>query len=245
MKQIALGMVIAGVLSTPAWAQDAASAEKPVTVVVKADIPTDYYFRGIANETKGFIFQPGVDIGVKASDSVKVNFGVWNSWHSGESTKTFYETDAYASVGFSAGKFSPSVLYTAYLSPNDSFGSVHEVAFIVGYDSPIAPSVTLATELKNSGAGESGHTYLELAARPSIPNSSKISLAVPMALGLSLKDYYADTFGYFKAGLAGGTDLGHGVEVHAGLDLYFLGDALQFDDKTVKPVFSIGFSYTY
>lgn len=268
MRQIALGIVITGLISTSAWAdepltvrkltdgalagvsfvapapttaQDPAEPEKPWTLTVGADIPSDYFFRGFALETEGFIFQPYVDLGLTVSDYVSLNIGFWNSLHSAEATSTYFEADPYLGATFTAGKWSPSVLYTAYTSPNDSFSTIHELAFGIAYDTPLAPSATLAVELNNDG-----HTYLGLGIEPGIPlENEAVSLSVPVNLGFSLKDYYTEAFGYFSAGLAAGVDVGSGFELHGSFSVLFLGDALKYDDGTVKPVFSIGFSYSY
>lgn len=271
MRQIALGIVVTGLISTSAWAQEPATArlvtdgalaglslattaqapasepeEKPYTIAVGIDIPTDYYWRGIAQETEGFIAQPFVDLGVTLSDTVSVNVGMWNSLHSGESTGTFYEADYYGSLNFAAGKWAPKVIYTAYSSPNDTFSTVHELAFSVAYDDSessfaLAPSAMLAFDLSNDG-----NTYFQVGVAPAIPIEGPVSLSVPVALGLSLKDFYGDdTYGYTKIGLAASGDLAPGWSARAGVDLLFLGDSLQFDDESVKPVFSFGVTYTY
>lgn len=280
MRQIALGIVVTGLISTSAWAQEPATArlvtdgalaglsltttaqapapepeEKPYTVAVGIDIPTDYYWRGIVQETEGFIAQPFVDLGVTLSDTVSFNVGTWTSLHSSESTGTFYEADYYASLNFAAGKWAPKVIYTAYSSPADVFSTVHELAFSVAYDDSessfaLAPSAMLAFDMTNDG-----NTYFQVGVAPAIPVEGPVSLSVPVALGLSLKDFYGtydddgnfenELFGYFKVGLAASADLAPGVSARAGIDLLFLSDATQWDDKSVKPVFSFGLTYTY
>lgn len=271
MKHIALGLVVTGLISSSAWAQepaearlrfdraltgvsfatatapaqDAAEAEKPVSVTVGADIPSDYFFRGFALETEGAIVQPYVDVGFALTDAVSLNVGYWMSLHSSDSTGTGFEGDPYVSLGITRGSWSTGVLYTAYLSPNDSFGAIHELAFSASHDSPLAPSIMLATELSNADLGEGGGTYLELGVEPAVPTEGAISLSVPVVIGLGMNDYYGKAFGYFSAGLAAGIELDGGFEVHAGLSLLFLGDALKYDDKTVKPVFNVGFSYAF
>src|SRR5690606_4430 len=154
---------------------------------------------------------------------VSLNVGYWTSLHSGDATGTFYEADYYASPGFAAGQWSPSVTSTAYSSPGDLFTTVPEVALGVGYDDsaaavPLSPSLLLG--FLSDGAG----TYFEAGIEPAIPlEDSPVSLSIPVALGLSLNDFYGEeTFGYVKAGVALGADLGSGWEAHGGLDLMFL-----------------------
>jgi len=235
-------------------AQDASGAEpaeKPYTVSVGIDIPADYYWRGIIQnfngvDREGFVAQPYVDVGFALGDSATLNVGYWSSLHSGDATGTYYEADYYASLGFAAGQWSPSVTYTAYTSPGDLFSTVHEVALGISYDDsdsalPLSPSALIGFFSDDAG------TYFEAGIEPAIPlEDSPVSLSIPVALGLSLDDFYGDeTYGYFKAGLALGADLGSGWEVHGGLDLLFLGDATKWDDGSVKPVPYVGFSYTY
>jgi uncharacterized protein (TIGR02001 family) len=270
MRQIALGIVVTGLISTSAWAQEPVTArlatdgalaglsltaspqapaaepeEKPYTIAVGIDVPTDYYWRGIVQETEGFIAQPFVDLGVTLSDTVSFNVGTWTSLHSSDSTGTFYEADYYASLNFVAGKFVPKVIYTAYDSPNDTFSTVHELAFSVAYDDSdnafaLAPSALLAFDMSNDG-----NTYLQLGVAPAIPVGGPVSLSVPFALGLSLNDFYSDTYGYTKIGIAGSVQVAPGFSARAGFDLLFLGESVQFDDESVKPVFSAGVTYTY
>lgn len=280
MRQIALGIVVTGLISTSAWAQeptvarlvtdralagvsfttpaptaqDPAEPESPFTVTVGVDVPSDYVWRGFLQENSGFIAQPYVDFGVALSETVSFNAGIWTSMHSAESTGTFYEADYYAGLNFAAGKWAPSVMYTAYTSPNDTFGVAHELAFSVGYDSPLAPSATLALfDLSDP------QMYLEVGVEPSAPTQGAVSVSFPVAVGLSLRNFYGEfdfdeedeeeifesrMFGYFKAGVAVGADLGGGWEVHGGVDVLFLGNSVRWDDKSVKPVFTVGFSYS-
>lgn len=272
MRQIALGIIITGLISTSAWADEPAThrlvtsgalagvsfaapvaapaqvvepEERPYTVSVGVDVPTDYYFRGYLQENEGFIAQPFVDLGFALSDTVSLNVGMWNSLHTGDATKTFYEADFYAALGFAAGNWAPGILYTAYTYPDDAFDTIHEVAFSIGYDDSAAamalsPSAMVAVDLTNDGI-----TYFELGVEPAIPTTGAVSLSVPVTVGMSLKDFYPETFGFLSAGVAAGADLGSGWEAHAGVDLLFLSDAIQFDDESVKPVFNVGFSYTY
>lgn len=267
MRKIALALVITGSIATSAWADEPAGrrltdgalagvsftapagaaaqapadeAEKPYTLTIGTDIPSDYYFRGLVQETEGFIFQPYVDLGLQLGESVTLNVGFWNSMHSNDATG-YYEADPYVTLGLTRGAWSPSVTYTLYTGPSDVLSTIHELAFGISHDSPLAPSANLAVELNNDN-----HTYFDLGIEPGIPlEGSPVSLSVPVAVGLSLNDYYGETFGFFKAGLAAGVELGSGVEVHGSIDMLVLGDTLRFDDKTVKPVFSIGLSYTY
>lgn len=275
MREIALGLVLTTAIAATARAdepatgrlvtegalagvsfaaappvQDAADpAGRPFTISAGIDIPTDYYWRGMLQnfngvDREGFVAQPFVDLGVSLSEAVTLNVGVWTSMHSGEATGTAYEADYYASLGFAAGRWSPGVAYTAYTSPNDTFSTVHELALSIGYDDsdsslPLAPSALIGFFSDDAG------TYFEAGIEPAIPTEGALGVSIPIAVGLSVDDFYADTFGFFKAGVALGADLGSGWEVHGGLDLLFLGESVRWDDGEVKPVPYVGFSYTY
>ncbi len=239
MKTFVLGIVLSGVLAAGASAQTvaqpfgaaavrravaeawpaapaaeqtpAAEASPRVTVLVGADMPTLYFFRGIRQEAdSAFTLQPFVDVGFAASDRVTVNVGLWNSVHTGTSgtgcdcdASALYETDFYVSATFAAGKVKPGVLFTAYTSPNDFFPAVHELAFFASFDDsamavPLSPKVTLATEIAGDGSADLGSTpaanrgtYLEFAVRPSFALGTRsATLAVPARVGLSVRNYY-------------------------------------------------------
>ena len=101
--------------STPAWAQDAPSADPnpgALTITGSIDFLNQYMFRGIRQNSTGFVTWPAVDLGIAAYSgdgglkSVSINFGTWNSLHSGDtgqdgpSGKMWYESDFYATLGF-------------------------------------------------------------------------------------------------------------------------------------------------
>jgi hypothetical protein len=281
MKQIVMAVVMGGLMAVPAMAQDvvnqqtqptgvvssnafrasfgtaaqaAAPAPKKVTVVVGSDFPSLYVFRGIRQESDAaFTMQPYVDIGIAAAENVTVNFGTWNSFHTG-SNKTgldgaWYETDLYASVTMTKGKWKPGVLYTLYASPAggyeflDSVG-VNEVAAFVSYDDsskavPLSPKVVLAFEMTDTQAdfGTKKGIYLEAGIKPTFkPGGKSVTVGVPIKLGMSLKDYYEGAdgdskFGYFDIGVSASVPLSKMTkgawEVHGGVDIYTLGKTLK------------------
>ena len=102
-----------------------------VTLTAGVDFPTVYFFRGIRQETDPELttFAYG-DVGIALfsndqGQSLGVNFGVWNSLHTGSSgtgtpdKRSHYEEDFYAilNVGVGSG-VTISPFYTAYTSPN-------------------------------------------------------------------------------------------------------------------------------
>jgi hypothetical protein len=190
------------------------------------DVPTLYYFRGLRQEVDPKVTMwPSADLKVNLMSgdgglkSSAINFGVWNSLHTGTSGtggptgKLHYEERFYAALtlGF-AKSVSWSTQYTAYTSPNGTFTTVKEVMFKVSQGSRYAPYGLAAFEVGGAGAGQADSgakkgTYLELGAGPSWPlGRSPATLAVPLKIGLSAKDYYElngvdHKFGYFDGGV--------------------------------------------
>ena len=231
LARVAATVALAGLMTTPAMAQDSASAAqapappapasappeaaapKPYTITTGLDFTSAYFFRGIRQHSGGTIAQPYVDLGVSMDNGISFNVGNWDSIHSSASGGNFYEADYYAAATFTAGKLKPGLLYTSYTSPADSFSTVHELAGVFTVDDsaspfPLSPKAVLAFELSDAqadGGAEKG-VYLELGIKPGIQLAPKATLYIPVKLGLSLKDYYEgalgnDRFGFYSTGL--------------------------------------------
>jgi len=244
-----LSFVLAiAVFTRPASAQ----MDPQVSLTVGTDVLSDYYFRGFPQEadaSEGVVVWPYADLGVTLTDTVSLNFGSWNSLHSETGTGTFYEADYYASMSFTAGNWGPGVLYTAYTSPNDSFDTVHELAFSLGYDDSasefaLSPSVMAAFGL-NEGYRTS---YMQFGIGPSVPLGEAASLDLPVTYGFSLHDYYGDDsdgrFGFFSIGPTIGVPVGEYFEVHGGVDLIWFSENANPNDD-FKAVPKIGASVTF
>lgn len=230
-----------------------------VTVTVTMDVLNQYMFRGIRQNSTEVAMWPTGDVGLSAYagdgglKSVGINFGVWNSLHTGDtgsdgpSGKLWYESDFYATVGFGfGGGVSLATTYTAYTSPNNMFSTVKEIAFKLALDdsahmgrATMKPYVLIGQEFDTGpGTGQadgglSAGTYLELGVAPGY-SSTKASLAVPIKFGMSLNDYYEldgedHSFGFFSVGglvtvpLGGTTNFGS-WNVHGGVEFQALGD---------------------
>ena len=204
-----------------------------------SDFTTAYFFRGILQERNGFIWEPSADlsINVYAGDgtlaSVDLGFNVWNSVHSnktladGSGPSNLYETDYTPSItlGWSNG-FETSLSYPIFTSPNGAFSTVQQIDVGIAYDDSellgpfaLAPAVTFSFETDNTnfGTGKKGG-FFELAGGPSFDlplddeGNYPITTSVPLALGLSLYNYYDDgtsddTFGFFSFGLTASVPL--------------------------------------
>jgi hypothetical protein len=132
----------------PAAAQDSPNAGD-VHVSGAVDVSSAYFFRGIRQETQGYIIQPYLDLGVtlfKGEGTLKaftLNVGTWNSLHNGGLSgshnqlnhKIWYESDFYATIGFLVNdNVNVGMTYTAYTSPNSQFTTVKELSWKFSID---------------------------------------------------------------------------------------------------------------
>jgi hypothetical protein len=246
--RLSLAGALAGVsFTTPAPTQTPAVAEEeesPVSVLVGADFPSVYFFRGYKQEfDPALTFQPFVDVAI-AGESASFNVGLWNSLHTGslkDSDAGWYETDFYAAA--TVGRIKAT--YTAYLYPKIDDSAIHELMLSTSFDNVFAPSVALAFEVAKSSGADKG-VYLELGVNPAIPMSddAPVSITIPVKIGLSLKDYYADdTFGYFSAGVNIGKSITDSFEIHGSVTGLAFGEFLEFyNEKKGDFVASVGFS---
>jgi hypothetical protein len=276
IQRAAALIVGAALLATPASAQDPDPNPGGITVAGGIDFVNAYHFRGIPQDESGVIMWPFGDLGFALFSgdgglkSVGVNVGLWNSLHTGAAGrdngingKLWYESDFYTTLGIGlGGGTSVGVTYTAYTSPNGLFATVRELAFKVAVDdsgflggAAVRPYLLVARELSGQADGgtEEG-TYLELGIAPGF-TASRISLAVPVKVGLSLGDYYEtlggdERFGFFSLAAvatvpftSAPTRLGT-WNVHGGVEYLRLGDRNQaLGENQVVGSIGVGFSY--
>jgi hypothetical protein len=254
-----------------------------ITLTTGIDFPSVYFFRGIRQETdpKLTTFAFG-DVGIVLGPRATVNFGVWNSLHTGTSGSDgpgpiHYEEDFYASLSIAAGSgVTVTPMFTAYTSPNGMFRTVKEVSFKVAHASRFAPYGLVAIELggDDSGQADSGFllagggnrgAYLELGVGPSWPLAEgKATVAIPVKLALSLKDYYEhpatgedSKFGYADVGVlftipfTGVPSQFGSWNLHGGVNFLALGDttkafnAPKGDPKGGQVIGSVGIGMSY
>jgi hypothetical protein len=236
---------------------------------------TTYVFRGIVQEADSKLtLWPYGDLGLTlfesdgGIESVSLNIGVWNSLHSGSSgldgpsDRLHYEEDFYASLGFGlANGLTLAATYTAYTSPNSSFGTVQELSFKVTSAQMLAPYGLLAFELDGAADGGSSGTYLELGVGPSFALTAAEdgpTVTIPVKLGLSLNDYYEgptgdEAFGFFDIGalitmpIKAISPAYGSWNFHAGADLLLFGDTTKAfnngDGSKLVGLIGIGLSY--
>ena len=230
------------IVSGSALAQDAddaapdsgesASLSDRVHVSLSLDYTSQYFFRGLVQETDGLILQPGIEIGFDLVDNDDFTLGAyvggWSSFHDERTGATdpdefvsrWYEFDFYAGVSMSSGRFSADVAYTNYTAPNGAFGHIDEVIVTLAWDDSgwldwvtLSPYATVAIEFgANQGDGGSDlGTFFALGIEPSHTYEStpfgEITVSAPIEAGFSLSDYYEgatgdETFGYLSSGLA-------------------------------------------
>ena len=288
----ALGTVTAGCLfgllgllvPAPAAAQTAADPNPGALTFSGAfDVPTLYYFRGMRQEVDPRLTMwPYADLKIDLMSgdgglkSTAINFGVWNSLHTGTSGtggitgKLHYKEDFYAALTFGfARSVAFTTQWTSYTSPNGMFPTVKEIMFKVSQGSKYAPYGLVAFEVGGSDAGQADDgakrgTYLEFGAGPSWAlGGGPATLAVPLKMGLSAKDYYElagkdRKFGYFDGGVLFTFPITKVASrfgtwnFHAGADGFAFGDTTEAfnadkDGKThkgaVTGIFGIGVSY--
>ena len=252
-----VGMVF--VTSAPAFAQEAKDPNPgAITLTGSIDFLNQYMFRGIRQNSSGIATWPAVDLGIAAYSgegalkSVGINFGTWNSLHTGDtgqdgpSGKLWYESDFYATLGFGfGGGTSFSTTYTAYTSPNNGFTTVKEIMFKLAVDdsgklgkASVKPYIAIAQEFDTDIAqgqadgGDNAGTYLEIGFAPGYA-AKKASIAFPIKVGMSLSDYYEldgedNKFGFFSiAGIVtvplGGTTSYGAWNIHGGVEYQKLG----------------------
>ena len=126
--------------------------------------------------------------------------------------------------------------YTAYTYPNQGAAPVKEMSFKIAQANKIAPYGIVALELSGQAdAGANKGSYLELGVAPSWPLVGAVTLAVPVKVGLSLKDYYEvggvdNKFGFFDVGglvtvpLSSVASKFGSWNIHGGVDYLRLGD---------------------
>lgn len=272
-RVVCLAAVLISATAGPTFAQ---SDPNPgaITLTGSVDFSNAYFFRGIPQDDTGLITWPAADLGIALFSgegsvrSVGVNFGTWNSLHTGLAGtdgpgKLWYESDFYATFGLGfRGGVSLGTTYTAYTSPNGLFATVKEISLKLAVDdsgvlgrASVKPYALLAFELDGQADGGANEgKYLELGIAPGFA-TSRATVTVPLKVGLSLGDYYEgllgdETFGFFS--VAGQVSVPFtsmptrfGVwNLHGGVEFLKLGDRNQaFGETFVVASVGIGFSY--
>lgn len=269
---VATALVAVGLWADAAGAQTARNSGA-LTVTGTVDIPSVYVFRGLVQEVDpGLTVLPSLDIGVALSSgdglvkSLGLNLGTWHSFQTGSSGAagpsklSHYQENLYSTLNLGLGAgVDVGVTYMALTSPNRMFNTVNELQMRVGRRGWLKPYGFLAFELGEHSAdgGERKGSYLELGASPTF-EAGVVSLAVPVKVGLSLRDYYElggqdHRFGYVEFGadatrpISGGGSKFGAWSVHAGARFLMLGETAKafndFDKSRTVLVAGLGVSY--
>jgi hypothetical protein len=275
---VALCAGLLGVFAAPAAAQD-----PKVAVTGGVDFSNRYSFRGIRQNIGEVSIWPFVDVGIPLSSgdgalkSVTLNLGTWNAFHSeideasfvdrdGDPTSNkWYESDLYATLGLGFGTTTLGFTYTSYMSPANLWHNVQELAVKVSFDDSgalgkgaLKPYGLVAFELGDGGADgvSKKGTYVELGIAPGY-SADKASIAFPIKVGLSAKDYYEfggedGKFGYFSVAGIATVPINSNWNVHGGAELQVYGDKLRsFNaygdslDRRYTGIVSIGIGFSY
>ncbi|MBA3274096.1 MAG: hypothetical protein H0T11_09525 [Chthoniobacterales bacterium] len=174
------------------------------------DWTTAYFFRGYNQEDSGLILQPYATMYAAIVDEedfgVTAYVGIWNSFHSkktgaGSSPNSWYESDLFGGVDVGVGPFTIGGIYTYYTYPNDAFETIQEIggkitfddSTLWGEDAPITFNPYVAAYVETSDGNGTEDTYGEVGIAPGFDiGDTGATLTVPVALGLSIDDYYVD-----------------------------------------------------
>lgn len=261
----------------------AAPAAAQVATTGAVEVTNRYSFRGIRQNIGEVAIWPYVDFagtlkkGDGAVKSVTLNGGTWNSIHTEISDATnrdgdvssnkWYESDLYATLGLGfGGGVTLGTTYTAYTSPGNWWHAIHEIAFKVSVDDSaklgkgaLKPYGLVAFELGDgqADAGDNKGIYVELGVAPGI-TGKKASIAFPIKVGLSAKDYYEfgtgedSHFGYFSAAGIVTVPVSSHWNVHGGVEFQSYGENLKVynaygddGDRPYTGIASIGLGFSF
>ena len=210
----------------------ATDANEPSSLTVTAGVGFShaYYFRGYLQENDGLISQPSIAVGFPVwtneaeTLTIGAEVGQWNSFHSAQTGAasgpgTWYESDFWGALTAEFGNATVYGMYTFYTSPSGAFETIQELTvggsygFAFGGDeNPIGLTVGTLVAMETVDGPGSTDVYWEVNAELSkdfTVGERTITMAVPVALGFSLDDYYVDAnadnefFGYASVGLMG------------------------------------------
>lgn len=205
-----------------------------ISLALGADWVSAYYFRGIVfQESGGDNVQPYLEVRFRLLEdlgpltSLTLAGGVWNSFHSGgglltepSDPKWWFEANLDARLTATWWKvLTTGVTFTYYDSPNNSFGSLADIALNFALDDSkwlgafaLNPSAVFAFQTKGHfvPSADTNGIYMGLGLAPGYTflKDSKypVNVSLPMTFGFSVRNYYTtadgqnQTFGYFQGG---------------------------------------------
>ena len=247
------------------------------------DVTNAYFYHGIVQEDSGLIAQPAAKVTMNIHDSSEFKLDLilatWNSFQSqktnagvqGDFTPYWYESDLITGFAITSGAVSLTTTYVFLTSPSDAYQTVQELDFNLAYDDTallgahaLHPYALLGIETganASDGADSPTGVYLELGVAPGFwfdAGNTPIAITFPVALGLSLKDYYEnaagenDVFGFVQVGVKASIPLPIAERygkwsLNAGLAGMYLGDNTSEYDGGQREQFiaSVGLQLTF
>ena len=205
-RAITTAIILAGACLLPAAARAQASNpnQGALSVAGGVDTASVYVFRGMVQESKPKVtLFPYASLGVALKSdgsrrTLGLDVGLWNSLNTGNAGSAgftehlHYQENFYATLSTALSRsLTAAATYTTYTSPNLMMETVREVSLRVSQAGRIAPYGLAAIELGANGAdsGTTRGTYVELGAAPQLLRG-RLSVAVPVRLGLSASHYY-------------------------------------------------------
>ena len=199
----------------------AAEGEKPWAITLTADFLTQYFYRGYAVVTKGWIVQPAIDFSYTVYDqsslSLTPHVGGWfnvTEEKGPSDPQHLAEADLFTGVAVGYGNFELHADYNFQGYPSgfgiaQGSGEVQEAEFTLSYDdsshwpkdSPLAaiyPHVGYYHEIQDRNDHDC-NAYLELGVEPTLQDfklaDRAVTVSFPVIVGLSTDSYYRDATG--------------------------------------------------
>ena len=203
---------------------DTASAadEKPWTISITLDVPTQYFYRGYNVVSKGWIVQPGINFSYTVYDAngltITPHVAGWfnlTEEKGPNDPQHFAEADLFTGVGFGYANFELLIDYNFQGYPSrfgiaEGSGQIQEAEFVLSYDdsshwpdsSPLAgiyPHIGYYRELEDRNDHDR-NAYVEVGVEPSLRDFSlggerALTISFPLIVGLSADGYYHDAAG--------------------------------------------------
>lgn len=226
-----------------------AAHEQQVALSFGVDAVTAYQFRGFVYEDSGPIVQPWLDLELLAARfgdaAVRLLFGTWHSFH-GRATDAqtddsfrehWFEADINAGVAVDIDRWTLATRYNRYTSPSDAWPTMQEITLELSYADDwlpdgwsLNPRVLLAFEIgPAANDGLRNGAFVEFGVEPAFEiddgPARGVEIRFPLAIGLSLSNYYEteeganDAFGYLSLGATASIPLGSTGPANWRLDL--------------------------
>ena len=186
-------------------------------MTMSSGAPNQYFFRGLLQSDKGFLWQSNSNLDVALYDSKEfkliIPVGFWFSVHPGDKAKTgkgpaaWYESRLSGGIAAEGQAYRADLRLVVYSSPNGSFEDVYElllkldlfddVVFAKGSDTAFFagsfPRSPWRTSSRGRAMGETRavcRVRAGAAARLLASKDVWIDAVVPLAIGLGLSKYY-------------------------------------------------------